>query len=181
MKVRDFVKELLPLAPSLTELENWGVVGDDVSVILRGYHVDWVGRDAPFSDQLVELVFQYDASALEVGQFSFLGEAVEFGDFLIVGTIGSDWLAFDTLNGSVVGIHDDTGEVMFRLADNGEKFLDVLIAFLRHVKRQFVEFDRPTSDNENEEVMCRAAQECARLASDEDLLDVYKWLFGCFK
>lgn len=179
MKVRDFVKELLPLAPSVAELESRGVSSDFIPAILQDYHVEWVGRDAPFPDPLVELVFQYDASTLEVGQFAFLGEALEFGDFLIVGTIGSDWLAFDTLSGSVVGIHDDTGEVMFRLADTGGRFLDVLIAFLRHVKRQSAKFDRLPVDNI--EWVCQAAQECARLASDEDLLDVYKWLFGCFK
>lgn len=123
-------------------------------------------------DELLNLIANYDLRKVEIGVVSFRESVEIYGDYFIVGTDEVDPLVMYRFNNEIsVRDFTDFDFVVCECAENGEKFLDALIAFGDFVvKTRDLDFDSPVDPA----LISSKIEECTQLAGGEKYRTYYE-------
>lgn len=135
-------------------------------------------EDVPIGDALVDLVLNYDVADMQFGDIIFADDAFEDEDTYEVGNFEEKFLIVDRKSGEVrIEDDDEEGTILYSCAQNGEKFLDALLAAAKFIS-DLVE-DRLSDDDLDH---CEAkAMECAKLAGSDEYFPFFQDFLNCYE
>lgn len=172
MKAAEFVEKLKLQAPNHKYLRLYGFSENDENELLEKYTCIWKGTNIELGDDLLNLIANYDLSKVEIGMVSFNNSIETDGDYYILGNDETCPLIMNRFNYEI-SVRDfiNFDFVVCECAENGEKFLDALIAFGDFVvKTRDLEFDTPV-DNA---LISSKIEECTQLAGGEKYRTYYE-------
>ncbi len=178
MELGDFVKVLAEAAPNAPELEKCGFSNEQATDFIKSFLC--VQRDRPLllesgSNQLLELVREWDLSKVEIGMIRFPEPPSERLGSICVGYVEVDPLVIlaDT---DEIAVHElGTKEhLLWVVAKCGSKLLDALVIAARFLARRAV----GTIDFDDSKLARSISIECATAAGGDKYLDFYKMLLG---
>jgi hypothetical protein len=178
MELETFVKELAAAAPSAADLERCGLSTEQARIFIKSFLC--VKREHPLSatngsDQLLELLRQWDLSKVEIGMMRFPNPPTERSGKLCVGCVEVDPLVILPDTGEVVVYELGTKEhLLCHVAKSGSKMLDAMVIAARFLEKCAV----GTIDFDNYEAALSVALECASAAGGDRYLKFYKMLLG---
>lgn len=171
MNAAEFVITLERLAPSRDDLNRCGYSDSEADEFLKCFRCGSRSSEqsiAAFDDAMLDLICRWDMSSVEIGSLTFLPEAKESSkssDYLVVGRLETDLLAFDKKSYRWVLLDgDDETRILCEAAESGESLLLGLLCaagFYAHTSVELLSFD-------DAEAMQRIKSECvARLGGME--------------
>jgi len=188
MKADEFVKRLEELAPSIEEIVSRGFTRKYADEYRRSFFLHPKTTEiSVFPNPLVELIYKYDTSNLEIGMITLGQNNAHFTprpDRILVGSIEADPLVINLNNNAVEMLdHSCPDYVMTKCAVSGERFLKALL-LLASFKPPYSEFKANGSLTKqqavaNDQAAYQKAVECAEVAGISGKPNIYEMLLGC--
>jgi hypothetical protein len=158
MKAEEFVEKLKTLNPPI-EVEQFEDAED-------------------YSDELVNLVMNYDVSEIDFGDIAFADEVLGDEETFELGMYEEKFLIIDRNSGEVyVERDDEDGTRVFTCAETSEKFLDALWVVVRYFAFQLNEKLKETDIESCEE----KAKQCAEVAGNLEYVPFYQDFLNCYE
>lgn len=180
MKTKIFVEKLAKMAPDSETLLRRGLKPNYVRNLVDSYQIGLKETYVEYDDELLNLINNYDVSAVEIGSVHFdLDQSIrpltESARFFRVGLDEADFLVIDTASGEIV-VEDShsPGFIVSYCAQSSGAFLDALY----QIAMPNDEYLRNEADI-NSVDWCKKAADCAKLAGGDKYLTYYKATLGC--
>lgn len=173
-----FVEKLKALAPSASDLEKSGFSREEAARLVESFIC--VKRKCPLpilngSDQLLQLLRQWDLSKVEIGMIRFPEPPTQVEEKVFIGSVEADPMVIQCSTGEIAVQESGTKEhVLWPVAKNGSMLLDAMLIAARFLEMRGsgeIDFD---DDNAAQSV----ALECAAATGGNAYLDFYKMLLG---
>lgn len=179
MTAIQFVTKLQELAPSKEELVNSGVTEAGADRMIKNYigiessNVSLIG-----SNELVDLINNFNLSTVEVRLITFNGKVTEDSSYYFVGKVEVDHLVVNKVTNAVEVLDfDDLQNKLWSCAANASQFLDALILCASFSKQCMFDDDLW----ENSDIILKTALEISEVAGGEEVYEeFYKMLLGYF-
>jgi hypothetical protein len=178
MELGIFVQELAALAPSASDLEKSGFSKEEGMRLVDSFLC--VKRVQPLpvvsgSDQLLELLREWDLSKVEIGMIRFPEPPTERSGKMCVGCVESDPLVIVPGTGELVVYELGTKEhLLWPVARSGSTLLDAMLIAARFLEQR----GTGTIDFNDFKAAGITAAECATAAGGDRYLDFYRMLVG---
>lgn len=173
-----FVKALAEAAPSAPELEKCGLSKEQARYFAKLYLCVKRERSLPVisgSDQLLELLREWDVSEVEIGMIRFPEPPTERSGKICVGCFEADPLVILPDTGEIAVHELGTKEhLLWLVAKSGSRLLDAMVIAARFLAQCTV----GTIDFDDYKAARSVSIECATAAGGEKYLDFYKTLLG---
>ena len=144
MKAREFADALRAAAPSRDELLAFGLDVEEVEGMVAAFECMPRDRRRADSDALLELLYEYDCSRVEISHVTLVGAVLPHPSGTLVGHWEADPIVLTELGELVVFEHADPATVLVPCARDGASFLDVLAHVADVVRRRSYWKTRPT-------------------------------------
>jgi hypothetical protein len=173
-----FVKELAKLAPSASDLEKSGFSKDQARRLVESFLCVKREHRLPVvsgSDQLLELLREWDLSKIEIGMVRFPESPTEQLGKLCVGCVEADPLVILPGTGEIVVHEFGTKEhLLWPVAQSGAKLLDAMLIAARFLEQR----GSARIDFDDYKAARSVALECASAAGGDKYFDFYSMLLG---
>lgn len=176
MNVENFVAELIKQTPSEDMLRN--ISHDDDFVRKHRSNVQlYKQNEQSFSDELLNLVANYNADVVEIGMITLASLIKESEDYYHVGSMELEYLVISKVTNEVVVLeHATKGHILYKCARNGALFLEAMLIANTFLNRCLFEDDLW----EDKDVLREVTFTCAETAGGQYYKSFYDELLGYF-
>lgn len=179
MTVQDFVKNLsgIPSEDSIQLLGKMELNQDFIYEYINKYVFKLKSTIyTEYNNELINLVQNYDGSAVKIGMITFDIEPFEDENYYYFGLFEIDFLVINKKTGEILLVdYDDINHVIFHCAINGNNFLDAILMAAKFLER--LPFDDHLRHDQVQ--IYNIAETCSHLAGGNKYLDFYKTVVGC--
>lgn len=175
MTANDFSMKFRLQAPKFEYLISVGLSDIGAQRDIEGYNCISKGTNFECGDELLNLIANFDLRKVQIGTIRLNDTIQTDGDYYILGMEEADPLVMYKFNNeiSVVDLADHQ-YVIHYCAENGDRFLDALIA-----SREFIEKRASNPELELDSSTIRMkVEECAKIAGGEKYLSFYEYFIG---
>ncbi|MEK6153608.1 hypothetical protein WIW50_10130 [Flavobacteriaceae bacterium 3-367] len=177
MTSSEFVDNLKLIAPSEKSLVEQGLKKDFIENYLDGYNLKMINSETVTDDPLLDLIYKYDISNLDIGMIRFENrdDIMDTGRFILFGSYDADVVAIDKITNEVVVLDwEEESRIMGKCSKDTETFLSALL--------KVAEFNEKMSSNDNllndQDAIKNKAREIASTAGGENYIDFYLNILG---
>jgi len=174
----DFAKVLAEAAPNASELQKCRFSREQAEEFAKSFLC--VRRKHPLplgggSDQLLELLREWDLSKVEIGMIRFPEPPTERSGEICVGCVEADPMVILADTGEVAVHESGTKEhVLWAVAMSGSKLLDAMVIAARFLAQRAI----GTIDFDDYNAARSISLACATAAGGDEYLDFYNMLLG---
>lgn len=177
MNIDNFVLKLRKLKPSRESFERLGYPPDLIEKRTMAYECLQLRskKKSNVSNEILDLLYSYDCSNIEIGIVSFTNNVQEEENFFIIGSAESDLLTLSkiTLEVNVVDCQD-LDWIIWPCASNGEFFLNAILLAAEFFSMRV---DNP-SLSDNHKFTHKYVLQCVDAAGGDKYEEFYKTLLG---
>ena len=178
MELNAFIHELAASAPSASDLEKCGFSTEQARDFTESFLCVKRVRPLPVvngSDQLLELLRQWDLSKVEIGMMRFPDSPTERSNKICVGCVEADPLVILPDTGEIA-VHElgTKAHLLWLVAMSGSELLDAMVIAARFFAMRTV----GRIDFDDRDAARSVAFECASAAGGNRYVDFYKMLLG---
>jgi hypothetical protein len=175
MTATEFVEKIKSFAATKADFTNVDFPEEFAEMLAKGYTYSSIGKIKNSSNEIVNLISNYDMSAIEIGMISFDKEITENEGYIFFGKLELDLLAISKTNNEIVIIdYSDKDTIMQYCAAKSSKFLDALIVAWEAMTQFLLDEEKAEDEEYREAVIAN----CTELAGGEHYFDFYNYLLG---
>jgi hypothetical protein len=173
MKSSEFLEQIRTFAPSKEDFIKSGIGNDFAEKLVREFEYDDLDQNLHSTDEIVNLVSNYNVTKFVIGMITFYREVEENSDFYFFANFEADKLAINKQTGQIVMVDNaDTSFVMCLCAIDSEHFLSAISQAWRTLTNYMLAGKKTRkSEDESDEIDI-----CTRLSGDEQCRQFFEIL-----
>lgn len=172
MNSKDFVKKLGLMKLSVEDFAGLGLSKKYIQKTIKSFTLEKIG-DYKEDNEILNLMFNYNLSNLDLLPFDFLEDPLEDDEFILFASFEYEALAIEKKTGKVKFIHGEGNPIIEDAAKDEMAFFDVIHKIISDYvfsKKNKIEIDS-----------CAQAIELMNLSKSPGSANFYNWMVGCFE
>lgn len=170
MKAIDFVDKIQRLKPNVEDFKRSDISKMLIEQWIKEFDVYQIS-EKKYDNEILTLILNYNVSDLRINDITFDPDYQEDGEYIYFGWDINDRLVLNKHNGRIFA-YDGFGErVVYKCAENAEKFLDALYEIMKFSKEKMLTI---YTEEQIDEKAYNIAYIAALKAGGEEYEDYYK-------
>lgn len=175
MTAKEFVEQIKDFAVTKEALKEADFPDEFAGMLADGYRYKAVGQIKNSTNEIINLISNYDMSQTEIGMISFNKEIEENEGFLFFGKVELDPLAISKGNNEVVVVdYSNPDDIIQYCASNSSRFLSAMNAAWRAMTEFLMDEEKADDYEYREQVIAN----CTELAGGDAYFDFYDNMLG---